>query len=385
MRVNIYNTGVTRFLEYLGPGNHMNVEVSPGILRLLGKTGTRFYPVSQDPNMRVRTTSNTVQTPITSVPVQTATPTPVDRPVQQVMNESQTHTEKNPQVMRPSDMKGTNTNGVRFGKQVSDAGEVVNDDFFAAEQNIQETAPVREKPQRLSARDIANSFKPEVDDLDVVKNESLRDLAAKRQAELEKGINTNRQQPQAVDWEAFDRQYMAEKEAAEKAAAAEKSSSSTVVDDIDVALNTFAENGGHFDTVETVSAPQETIAEEVSVSEADVDALIDNLLLQVQTEAPSEVDTGAIYREAMGLDENTTEVSAVKKHKGGAPVRTVIIDPEVAKSTVYTKKEMKTMTNKTLASILTGRGYTSGKLRPIPQDSKDKLIAKVLQTQEDKK
>ena len=301
------------------------------------------------------------------------------------MNESQTRTEKNPQVMRPSDMKGTNTNGVRFGKPVSDAGEVANDDFFAAEQNIQETAPVREKPQRLSARDIANSFKPEVDDLDVVKNDSLRDLAAKRQAELEKGINTNRQQPQAVDWDAFDRQYMAEKEAAEKSAAAEKSSSSTVVDDIDAALNTFAENGGRFDTAEVFSTPQVTIAEEVSVSEADVDALIDNLLLQVQTEAPSEVDTGAIYREAMGLDESTTEASTVKKHKGGAPVRTVIIDPEVAKNTIYTKKEMKNMTNKTLASILTGRGYTSGKLRPIPQDSKDKLIAKVLQTQEDKK
>ena len=69
MRVNIYNTGVTRFLEYLGPGNHMNVEVSPGVLRLLNKTGTHYYPVNQDPNMRARTTSTTVQTPITTAPV----------------------------------------------------------------------------------------------------------------------------------------------------------------------------------------------------------------------------------------------------------------------------------------------------------------------------
>jgi hypothetical protein len=346
MRVNIYNNGITRFLEYLGPGNHMNVEVSPGIMNLLKRHGVTMYPSNKDPNITARrvqqqtvtqnlSTQALVEEALKNVRTQEA----LNRTVDVQTPEKK----KNPQFMRPSDMNGVDKS-VRFGKQVSDAGEVgiITENDMLNETVMEPQAHNTSSSEKITARSIHNDFVKN-NRQDDIKNEKLRDIAEKRQRELEQGINNRfTQQPQAVDWETFDRQYMAEREAAEKAAA-EADTSEEIIEDV-----------------------------ETDTDDASIDSILESL--GVTTE--ENIDTEAIYEMA---HETATTNTPTKKR--GPRSRSYIVDSETAKNTVYDEAELLQMTNKTLQSILRGRGHSKGQYSPTIYDSKEKLIAKIKATQ----
>jgi hypothetical protein len=77
---------------------------------------------------------------------------------------------------------------------------------------------------------------------------------------------------------------------------------------------------------------------------------------------------------------NISENKPVKKKKG-PPTRSFVVDPETAKNTKYEEHYLSTLTNKTLQSILRGRGHVKGNMSPTPFDSKATLIKKIQDTQ----
>ena len=373
MRINIYNRGTTRFLEHLGPGNHMGVEVSPGVLNLLRRSGVEFYPSHNDPRARA-----TVRTSVTntSVQVNQQTNTPVtQREVDKLVDETLSNIlrdmplpveekqpqkkSSNPQVMRPSDMNGTNSS-VRFGKQVSDAGEVgimnesdILESYNNAPQNFETSMRSEAPAQKITARDIHKNFVGQNTETEY-KNDKFKDLAEKRQKELEQGIN----RPQTVtpvDWDSFDRQYMEAKKAEEDANSAKEDGSISNVDsEVSISDNAVEVGDPVFVTESAV---------EFDADDAEIDAILASI--------PQTSET------AFG---NISETEPTKKKKG-PPTRTFTIDPETAKNTKYEESYLSTLTNKTLHSILKGRGYVKGSMSPTPFDSKATLIKKIQDTQ----
>ena len=372
MKINVYNRGITRFLEYLGPGNHMGVEVSPGILNLLKRSGVEFYPSHNDPKARV-----TVRTTETNIPVQVNQQTNnpvnqrevdklVDETLSSILRDTPLPVEEkkpqkkssNPQVMRPSDMNGTNSS-VRFGKQVSDAGDVgimnesdMLESYSKGQQNF-ETVITSEAPsQKISAREIHMNFVGQNTETEY-KNDKFKDLAEKRQRELEQGIN-RLQNITPVDWDSFDRQYMEARKAEESDNSAKENKSVSNADS-EISLNS-----NDVEVEDPVSITESAV--KFDADDAEIDAILASI--------PQNSET------AFG---NISNDKVVKKR--GPQSRSFVVDPETAKNTKYEKNYLLTLTNKTLQSILRGRGYVKGNMSPTPFDSKETLIKKIQDTQ----
>ena len=103
-----------------------------------------------------------------------------------------------------------------------------------------------------------------------------------------------------------------------------------------------------------VEEPSETLPEDITVEDDDIDAAIDALgQMDIPTFDPD-------MSNLESLEEVQTEKSEIKK---------------------YSKKKLETMTKRELKEILKERGYIEGRLAPKYHDTVATLVSKVLETQ----